>query len=265
MSPTPDHGQTRCGRDAIHDVATEPHLSALPVRQPVAPVEPPLTIQTGASESKNGPMSVWDEPTTASVLAGSPDADAVTYASWLADGQRRTTWGKSWLVVLLAALAAGPWGVIGAFSGSMGIGYQFLGILAAVLVAPVVEEITKTAIAQTILEIRPFLFKHPAQLILVGLAGGLSFAVIENLIYLHVYIDDPSPGLVLWRWTVCVALHMVCSGIASIGLAISWRDGMNNRRRPRIADAFYWLMTAMIVHGVYNAFAVALSLGGYDF
>ncbi len=259
--PSPDPVRPPRGREAMHDVTAEPQFSARPESPPMDPVEPLPGARNGATAEES--MSVWDEPTTARELAGSPEADAVTYASWLAEGQRRTTWGRSWLTVLLVSLAAGPWGVIGAFSGSMGFAHRLFGMLAAVFLAPVVEEIAKTAIAQTILEIRPFLFKHPAQILLVGLAGGLSFAVIENLIYLHVLIDEPTRGLILWRWTVCVAMHMGCSAVASLGLALAWRDGMRHHRRPRIIEAFHWLVFAMVGHGAYNAFAIAWSaLGG---
>jgi hypothetical protein len=257
-----DYGRPKRRSDAIHDVTAEPHLS--PIALPTsAPIEPP----PGASVQidTTGVSSVWDEPTTAPQLAGTPDARAITYASWLAERSAQTTELKSWGIVLLVALAAGPWAVLGAFVGSFGVTSSFFGILAAVFIAPVVEEITKVAIAQTVLETRPYLFKRFSQLLIVGIAGGLSFATIENLIYLNVYIADPTPGIILWRWTVCVALHVSCSLVASIGLAIAWRDGMRNRRRPKISDAMVWIFIAMVMHGVYNAFAMSLDIAGFKF
>ncbi|HMO27375.1 MAG TPA: PrsW family glutamic-type intramembrane protease, partial [Tepidisphaeraceae bacterium] len=244
------------------DVTAEPHLS--PIGVPTTAPAEPLPGATVPVDS-TGVSSVWDEPTTARELAGAPDARAITYASWLTERSAQTSELKSWWIVLLVSLAAGPWAIIGAFAGSFSVEASVFTLLAAVFVAPVVEEITKVAIAQTVLETRPYLFKRFSQLLIVGLAGGLSFATIENLIYLNVYIPDPTPALVVWRWTVCVALHMSCSLIASIGLAIAWRDGMRNRRRPKITDAMPWIVIAMIVHGAYNAFAVALSIAGFEF
>lgn len=253
-------------RKSIHDISVEPHFGE--VASSASP-HPPDARADAAPASRDAPLealsSVWDEPSTAGELTGAPRPDALTYAAWLEAAGRRTTRARRWATVLLVALAAGPWGVIGTIVGSLNLTSLLFDVALAILVAPVVEEISKTAIAQTILEVRPYLFRHPGQLILTGLAGGLAFAATENVMYLRVYIADPPPGLITWRWTVCVALHMTCSAIASLGLVRSWRNGMTHRRRPRIADAVPWLYFAMFVHAVYNAFAIYLDYDGFAF
>ncbi|MEM6313320.1 MAG: PrsW family glutamic-type intramembrane protease, partial [Planctomycetota bacterium] len=76
-------------------------------------------------------------------------------------------------------------------------------------------------------------------------------------------IPDASPELWRWRWTVCVGLHVTCSGIASVGVARVWRSVMRNRKPARMSLAAFWLTTAAIVHGLFNAFAVWLeAIGG---
>ena len=54
----------------------------------------------------------------------------------------------------------------------------------------------KVAMATYVVEKRPYLFTSTAQIMFAGLAAGLSFASIENLLYLGVYIPHPTVGMV---------------------------------------------------------------------
>ena len=103
------------------------------------------------------------------------------------------------------------------------------------------------------------------QIVICALAGGLVFAVIENFLYLHVAIKNPPEWLIYWRWTVCVALHTGCSLIAGLGLMRIWADTTVNRVRPRLSLGSPLLLTAVIIHGCYNGFAVILSLAEQTF
>jgi len=197
--------------------------------------------------------SVWDEPALAPELArAAADADA-TYAGWLQSRRESTTALRSWLICLGVAVAAGPWAVLGAFWNAAEVsGY---GALAMIVLAPVIEELMKVSLPMYLVEKRPYLFRSALQIALCALAGGAAFAAIENLLYLNVYIPSPSVELVRWRWTVCVALHMGCSLLAGMGLALAWREGMDRSARPRMSRAAGLLTAAMVVHGAYNAFA----------
>ena len=202
-------------------------------------------------------VSVWDEPGVSPELAGPVPKDAPTYARWLEHHRAQTTAAKAALVTLGLALASGPWAIIGAFYGS---GHSLAGILAIVLFGPVVEEVMKTAAAMCVVERRPYFFTWPSQIIVSVVAGAFVFAAIENLLYLNVYIPDPGPAQVWWRWTVCVALHAGCTGIAGMGVVRVWRDVWARRARPRLALAFPYLVTAIVIHGSYNAFVLAFEL-----
>lgn len=209
--------------------------------------------------------TVWDEPALAPELAGPPPADALNYRRWLTDGWDRTTTGKSWAITAGIAALAGPWAILGAFlsGGVMGFDVPMAGIAYVVVFGPVTEELMKVAAALYIVEKRPFLYLSPLQIMICSAAGGLVFACVENLLYLHVYTPEASPELAYWRWTVCVGLHVGCSIIAGMGLARIWRQAKDQMARPRLAVAYPYLVTAVCTHGVYNLFAVVLSLTKY--
>jgi RsiW-degrading membrane proteinase PrsW (M82 family) len=89
--------------------------------------------------------------------------------------------------------------------------------------------------------------------------------VVENLLYLFVYIKDPTPTLVVWRWSVCVALHVGCTMIAARGIVAVWHDTITKGAQPSIAHATRWLIVAMVVHGAYNGVVIFLKLSEYEF
>ena len=117
--------------------------------------------------------TVWSEPALSVDLAGTPGEDQLTYPGWLTEKIRGTSFLKGWWVTLVIALAAGPWGVLGAISGS---GSSSFGVLMVAVFGPVAEEITKVAAALWIVEKRPFLFRSFGQILICAACGGLAFA-----------------------------------------------------------------------------------------
>lgn len=176
------------------------------------------------------------------------------YANWLAQRIDATPRAYGWLVVIAVAALGGIWAVIGAiFTGSGGT-------LGVVIAGPVTEEIMKVALIIMIIETRPYLFVSRTQILFAAIASGAGFAVIENVMYLNVYIDDPSQTLVYWRWTVCTALHIGCTVVASMGAMRMWRRAVTDRVVPRIGPAVPAVIAAAVIHGAYNAFAVIFEL-----
>lgn len=200
--------------------------------------------------------SVWDEPALSTTLNAGEPKDALSYANWLRQRRQDTSVGKSWLVTLAVVLAAGPWSIVGTFITGFGSGA--ISIIAITLVGPLTEEVMKTAAALWVVEKRPFLFTSRLQIMCCVMAAGLCFAVIENLLYLNVYISDPSRELVIWRWTVCVALHVGCTSISGLGLARIWKTTTNNLTPPQLSLGAPFLIAAVIIHSSYNTFAVIL-------
>lgn len=200
--------------------------------------------------------SVWEEVTTAPALAGPPPRDATTYARWLEARLLERDVGKSWAMTGLIALFAGPLAIVASFWGA---DQSLVGLSLLLVIGPVVEEAVKLAMPTCIVERRPYLFLSRFQVIVCGAAAGLVFAVIENLLYLHVYVPAPSPALVAWRWTACVALHVACSTLAATGLANEWKRAIDARRRPSIDAAARWLILSIILHGSFNALALSIN------
>ena len=183
----------------------------------------------------------------------------VGYTEWLRQAQFGVTAGWSWLLIVLVVLTGGVWAVLGAILSSAA------GASGAVVFGPVVEEIMKVALILVLIETRPYLLHGPLQIWVSALASAASFAVIENLLYLNVYTEAPSMMLVVWRWLVCTSLHLGCTSIATLGVVRTWQDAMARQRPSQVSVAFPWLVIAMIVHGTYNAFALALALSGFVF
>jgi RsiW-degrading membrane proteinase PrsW (M82 family) len=244
----------------------EPHMRGEPLRGDPSErtAETKLNPERHAPESGAAKLehSVWDEPGLSRELAGEPPPGTLTYETWLARGRGRTGWPASWAVTAVVALLAGPWAVLGALWGS---GQSLFQILLIIVFGPVAEEVMKTAAVLYVIEKRPYWYRSPLQIALCALAGGLAFAAIENLMYLHVHIADPSPGLVYWRWTVCTGMHTACSFIAGLGLVRIWRDVWKRRARPNLTLGFPYLAAAILIHGSYNAFAMYLAMSDYQF
>ncbi len=248
---------------SVHE---EPHLRGKGYRADRTEARAARTLnraaQRGQSEDEKVEHTVWDEPGLSPQLAGPTPEGELTYDRWLQGRREQVGVGRTWAVAGLVALLAGPWAILGAFWGS---GQTKFSILAIVVFAPVVEEVMKTAAALYVVEKRPFLFRSPFQIAICVLVGAFVFSATENILYLKVYIPDASSILIRWRWTVCLAMHMGCSLIVGLGIMRIWRDVWQRRARPRLTLGFPYVLTAVILHGAYNAFAVILSLAGLRF
>jgi len=247
------------GSSSDPSISGEPHLRGGGFRPDPSEARADRTLRKARGkrdpEEEAVEHGVWDEPGISPVLAGAPLPGQLTYRAWLEKRWGEVSPARSWGVTLAIALAAGPWAILGALYGS---GQTVFSILAIVLFGPVVEEVMKVAAATYIVERKPYLFTHPAQIAICALAAGLAFASVENVLYLHVYIPDPPSWLTRWRWTVCVVLHTGCTFIAGLGLMRIWRDTWRRRARPRLSLGFPYLVAAMVIHGTYNGFAVIL-------
>ncbi len=249
-------------RSRDHSVAAEPWLNQTEFAPDASDVfgtseyPPPHGPHLPAlSPSELAEHSVWDEPATSTRLAGAPDSQAMTWFRYSQLQHEQTPPLLTWMITGLIVVLAGPLAIAGALLN--GLGGDALVMM--VVLGPTIEEILKIALPLWIVEKRPWLFSNAFQILICALAGGVAFAVIENWVYLNVSIPDPSPALVAWRWSVCVALHVSCSAIAACGL-IRVRNGMLRRGdHPQFNDGGSWIVTAIVVHGLYNLMAISLN------
>ena len=234
-----------------HSVEHEPHLrKEIFASDPTEHTVEPILDRRVGSEAERVEHSVWDEPGLTKELTGPAPKDAPTYARWLERNRADTSRSTSRLVAILVAVVSGPWAIVGALFYSRD--NALLGLVVAVLIAPVVEEVMKSAAALWVIEKRPYLFKSSRQIMFSILCGAFCFAAIENVMYLFVYVENPNNALVLWRWTICVALHMSCTAISGVGLLRVWNETMTNLTRPELSHWFPMLVVAALFHGIYN-------------
>lgn len=198
--------------------------------------------------------SVWDEPATNHSLTGPPDPYSVTWFGYYLTQVAKTPISMTWLVTLLILIAAGPLAIVGTLITGSGRNAWLM----FVVMGPTIEEILKIALPLWVVEKKPWLFSNSLQILLCGVVAGLMFAVIENLIYLYVYVPDPSDLLVIWRWTVCVVLHTGCSMIAALGVIAIRRGMLERESRPQLSDGSKWIVAAIVIHGSYNFIAILI-------
>lgn len=167
-----------------------------------------------------------------------------------------------WGALLFAMMIAGPFAILGAF---MNGGGSWISIFAVCVLGPMTEEMLKASAALYLAEQKPWLVPASWTLILVCAVSGLMFAMIENIVYLNVYIRNPEASIVVWRWTVCTALHVGCSTVAGVGVARIWRKMHRTKTPPQIALASPFLITAIVIHALYNFAVTVLEASGLAF
>ena len=246
-------------------IENEPHLQQpfMALDPSEAKAEQTLSRQSD-TEHDAVEQTVWDEPTLNADLAGEAAEGQLTYARWLAKNMAATSWPKSWLLTLATAMVAGPLAVVGALfaSGEQGLTGAAT-LLMVTVVVPVTEEVMKVSAALWVVEKRPFWFKSIGQILLCTLVSGILFGVIENLLYLYVYIPDAAPSLARWRWTVCVGLHMNCSFVAGVGVARIWYNAIREQHRPLLGLGMPWFFIAIAGHGLYNLTVTLAEMSGW--
>ena len=178
------------------------------------------------------------------------DQERWIYSGSLCGGGERGATSKWYVLAPLIALAGGAFGIVGAIMEESNYGWYFLPFIAA----PIVEEAVKPCGVYLLLGRWPQALHGRLHTAFLAALGGLAFASIENIIYLELYFPDHTQDLALWRWTVCVLVHMSCSFI--VGLGINERLSASIRGDiPFLKGNRKFFFTAMALHGVYNLLA----------
>jgi hypothetical protein len=237
-------------REKYFSVDHEPALNgdlgtSDPAEQRAAPVGGP------ASELEMLRDSVAAEPALAH------RSDPHQWTRWIERKRGECTTLGNLGVTLLAALLGGPFAVLGAIlSGQQGAGP----ILYMVIFAPVIEELLKQSGMTYVLEKKPYRVFASWQFLFAGMVSGLAFGAIENLVYVGRFAAILRPAdlaeMAAFRWAVCTPLHVVCALIASLGLVRVWKKQLADGRPAELAAAFPFFTAAMVLHGLYNAWAV---------
>lgn len=136
--------------------------------------------------------------------------------------------------------------------------------LVAFVGAPIIEESLKPAGLYLLLAKYPKTLRNRLYTAFLGGLGGLSFGLIESTLYVHVYYryldegnGEPSPSFVLWRYTVCVGLHVLCSSIFALGINERLLASVKGETKF-LSTGKRFFFTAIILHALYNVAAVVV-------
>jgi RsiW-degrading membrane proteinase PrsW (M82 family) len=161
-------------------------------------------------------------------------------------------------LAIFFALVGGAFGILGAGFQELRAGGSILVFFAA---APVIEELLKPSGIYIVLWRWPLALANQLYTAILTAVSGISFGLIESLIYVTVYAPDHSREYFIYRFTVTIALHATASFIAGLGLnrgLFDWAEG-RGRFSVRTRNLF---IVAMVLHAAYNITAVVLELTG---
>lgn len=212
--------------------------------------EPALGARHVDDHGERPAAQLGDEP----ALAGAGSAHA-GFADLYRRKRAESSPGIRWMITIGLVLVAGLGGVVGAF---MAVGAQatLFAALALVVFGPAVEEMVKAMGPAILVERYPWLVPSGWALPLMTVAGGLGFAVIENWIYLNVYIEDPTSEIIRWRWLFGPLVHGVSSLLVGVGLMVAWRKATTRLTLPSLRVGQGWVVAGIAFHGAYNLFAL---------
>ncbi len=101
----------------------------------------------------------------------------------------------------------------------------------------------------------PHLLRSRLYTAFLSALGGLSFAVIENLVYLNIYFPEHTQSMVVARFALALPMHMLGSFI--VGFGINQRLAASVKGEvPLLSGNWKFFITAMVIHGLYNISAV---------
>lgn len=189
------------------------------------------------------------------------------------------------LVILLDRFEAEPWyTLLGAFLWGavvatffslilnsltglvvlMAYGEETYGIFVPVIVAPIVEEITKGAALVVLLLAFRHEFDSTLDGIIYGALVGLGFAMTENMLYFSGFLLEAGVGGLIVGFFVRAGIGGFAHAIftAATGGGIGWARSQYGKGRLRFIVPVAGLGLAMLLHAIWNLVAVVGSLLG---
>jgi RsiW-degrading membrane proteinase PrsW (M82 family) len=160
---------------------------------------------------------------------------------------------------VLLAVIGGFLGIIGAIIQEVQSTTTY--ILLPFLGAPIIEEALKPSGIYLALLWWPRALTSQIFTAVLCALSGLVFGVIESFVYVTLYVEDPSDEFIVFRFSVPLGLHALCSYLVGLGLnqrVIDWAAGRS--QLPRATRNYY--IAAVALHAAYNTIAVILSIAG---
>ncbi len=163
------------------------------------------------------------------------------------------------LFAITFAVLGGVLGILGAAFQELRTGGVFL--LLPFVGAPIIEELLKPSGIYILLVRWPRLLRGQLHTALLAAVSGLSFGLIEAVVYVTVYVSDPPDWFVTYRFTLPLLVHATASFIVGLGInerLLAWaRDGAPLPKANR-----NFIIAGIALHAVFNTVATALALSG---
>ena len=160
---------------------------------------------------------------------------------------------KKWRV--LAPLVALGGGVVGLVGAAIEEGLRG-GLFGPFVAGPMIEEALKPTGVYLLLARWPQVLRSRLYTAFLAALGGLTFAIIENIIYTEVYFPEHSSQMVLFRYTAGLLLHTGCSFIVGFGINQKLIASVKGEI-PFLSANKRFFIIPMVLHSVYNILAVA--------
>ena len=162
------------------------------------------------------------------------------------------------LIAVAVALLGGAFGIFGAFVQEAQTGGL---LLLPFLGAPIIEELVKPSGVYLLLARWPRLLHGQLHTALLAAGAGLSFGLVEALVYVEVYVPDAPSWFVTYRFTLPLFLHATASFIVGLGINRGLLDwARSGSPLPKATRSFY--LAGISLHAAFNTVATALSLAG---
>jgi RsiW-degrading membrane proteinase PrsW (M82 family) len=165
--------------------------------------------------------------------------------------------------VLALAVVGGFLGILGSLVTEVQRDFDAFGfiLLPIIIGAPMIEEAMKPAGVYIALIKWPQALRSQLYTALLCAIGGLVFGLVESWVYVNVYVDNPTDSFIRFRYTVPVAMHVICSFVFGLGVnrsIIDWAKGHGQIERS--TKRAY--IAAALIHGLYNLTAIVLAVAG---
>ncbi len=154
-------------------------------------------------------------------------------------------------LALVIAAGGGVLGILGAIIQELSQG----SLLVAFVAAPMIEEVMKPSGVYLLLVRWPKVLTSRIYTALLAAVGGLVFGIVENIIYLQFYFPQHTQTLVVFRYSACLTLHVVCSFILGFGINQKLLASVRGEM-PFLKGNKKFFFVPMIIHGLFNIMAV---------
>jgi RsiW-degrading membrane proteinase PrsW (M82 family) len=181
-----------------------------------------------------------------------PDVPAI------AEAETRPPSPLGYIFAVLLALLGGVLGILGAFVQEIRSGGL---LLLPFLGAPIIEELVKPCGVYLLLARWPRLLRGRLHTASLAALAGLSFGLVEAVVYVTLYVRDPPGWFVTYRFTLPLLLHATASFIVGLGInrgLLDWAS--RGAPLPKATRNFY--LAGIGLHAAFNTVAIALAIGG---